>query len=100
TVPRARHAFPTRRSSELGSGGTPAPNGCVLAGGELLVRRTDLSARQSAPEGAAASRAREAAATRALGHDPGAQFHLRPPEPDHRSEDHTSELQSRENLVC
>src|SRR5690606_41578082 len=46
---------------------------------------------------------RDGADRRGLGHAP-ALHHLDPvvvPEgPDHRSEEHTSELQSRENLVC
>ena len=50
---------------------------------ELPVRRPDLPARQPAAARAARARARQAAPARPLGHDAGAELHLRPPEPRH-----------------
>ena len=56
----------------------------LLAGGQLPVGRPDLPAGQPAAEGAAAARAHQAAAARALGHHAGAELHLRAPEPGHQ----------------
>ena len=56
----------------------------VLAGGELPVGRPDLPAGQPAAARAAAGRARQAAAARALGHHPGAEPVVRAPEPGHQ----------------
>ena len=50
---------------------------CLVARGQLSVRRPDLPARQPAAARAAAAGAREAAVARALGHDPGAELRLR-----------------------
>src|SRR5690606_35538835 len=58
-------------------------HGCVLARRELPLGRADLPDGEPAAQGAAAAGTREAAAARALGHDAGAEFRLRPSEPDH-----------------
>ncbi len=56
----------------------------LVAGGQLPVGRADLPDGQPAAARAAAARAREAAAARPLGHDPGTELRLRPPQPgDH-----------------
>ena len=52
-----------------------------MARGQLPVGRADLPARQPAAARAAGARARQAAAARPLGHDPGPELHLRPPQP-------------------
>ena len=54
---------------------------CLLAGRELPLGRPDLPARQPAAARAAARRARQAAAARPLGHDPGPELRLRAPQP-------------------
>src|SRR5690606_42082175 len=79
-----RHSFPTRRSSDLGADrgvetGVPAPLsaqrcGDQTAGGVPGDLRGDRRRRHSG--------------------------HRRGPASNVRSEEHTSELQSRENLVC
>ena len=58
-----------------------APDRRLLARGELPLRRPDLPARQPAPHDTAGARARQAAAPRPLGHDPGPEHDLRPHEP-------------------
>src|SRR5436309_11536613 len=74
--PRDLHSFPTRRSSDLGSSSS---RGCrtrwlpALCGG-LRLRTSPCHCRRSS-------------ASTSTG-------------PQSRSEEHTSELQSRENLVC
>src|SRR5207302_7353726 len=70
-APRCLHSFPTRRSSDL------------------LWRAPDPRSVRTARLSADVSRA-----VRSVGRE------LRPRAPEHRSEEHTSELQSRENLVC
>src|SRR5207302_9927370 len=70
---RDLHSFPTRRSSDL----RPARAACVRS---HLPGRGPLAARDRGP-----AAARLAARPRARGP---------------RSEEHTSELQSRENIVC
>src|SRR5690606_41323734 len=73
-------SFPTRRSSDLGAGAAhPA--------GAQLRRRLGRADLRAVPESRRASPT--AAAAPAAPGDGGA-----------RSEEHTSELQSRENLVC
>ncbi len=67
-----------RRSARRGRARSDRP---LLAGGQLPLRGSDLSARQSALARAAAARAHQAAAARSLGHDAGTQFHLRPCQP-------------------
>ena len=58
-----------------------ATDGRLLARGQLPLRGPDLPARQPAAAGASPAGAREAPAARPLGDHPGAQLHLRPPEP-------------------
>src|SRR5262249_10236625 len=53
----------------------------LLARGQLLVGRTDLSLREPVAARAAQGRAHQAAASRPLGHDAGPKFHLRTPQP-------------------
>ena len=86
-----------RRASWLGcwSGSSRSPAGRTARGRrvaadrrlvarrELPLRRPDLPARQSAAARAAGRRARQAAPARPLGHDAGAQSHLRAPESRH-----------------
>src|SRR5690606_41602861 len=77
------HSFPTRRSSDL------------CCSGRSAVRSTSLSRRPSprvrTPKNAQAGRGRARRMTPGHGEDTPLQ---------ERSEEHTSELQSRENLVC
>ena len=58
-----------------------AADECVLAGVQLPVGRNDLPAGQPAAEAAAAARARQASAARALGHEPRAVVRVGAPEP-------------------
>src|SRR5690606_40275456 len=96
-LPRHLHSFPTRRSSDLAAE-QPLPEPRLVGlvrGRALLVVGVGLVAiarlvRQREPrdEGEAArARAVRIGAVRAF-------------DPLPRSEEHTSELQSRENLVC
>src|SRR5690606_42158526 len=87
---RALHSFPTRRSSDLG---------CAVLGdfvavqrhlAEHLVHLVQLGLKCSAGAAGLGGRAARATAPRRL--------NLTALDP--RSEEHTSELQSRENLVC
>src|SRR5690606_41581627 len=92
---RDRHSFPTRRSSDLAGGGVAALEGGGVLGGRLprgvQVEQVDEEVvRQRAGPGG------EDAVLRLL--VVGAQ-HAQTADQD-RSEEHTSELQSRENLVC
>src|SRR5690606_41631125 len=75
------HSFPTRRSSDLGAqyGGSTSAI-LINLPGESSSAVTAIDGHQMARQG----RAGPALVTAALG----------------RSEEHTSELQSRENLVC
>src|SRR5690606_40419013 len=84
----ALHSFPTRRSSDL-AGHVPAPAPGVIARPAV---RPDTNGRPRPPVPR-----------------PGRDGHRSPSDPasparpetrEHRSEEHTSELQSRENLVC
>src|SRR5690606_39886490 len=88
--PRASHSFPTRRSSDLGVSPFRGGRACARAGGTLR------SGRRQAPALPLAD---------AHIHDFGRVEFVMPgegrgPELFSRSEEHTSELQSRENLVC
>src|SRR5690606_41215584 len=73
---RDLHSFPTRRSSDLGGGGSGA--GSAAAGSPARARPGGRCCRGK-------SRTRRSGT---------------PPTGRPRSEEHTSELQSRENLVC
>ena len=64
--------------------GSGAENRCLLACGELPVRRPDLSLRQPAAERAAGARAHQAHAAGTLGHHAGTEFHLHASESDHQ----------------
>src|SRR5690606_41261806 len=93
-APRSRHSCPTRRSSDLiahHAAQTPAGLPSGLIHGDLFrdnVLWSDGGARPAEP-GAAAP-----------GTEPGGPGRPRAPAQQLRSEEHTSELQSRENLVC
>src|SRR5205807_580335 len=58
-------------------------DGCLLARGQLSLRRSDLLARQPLVEEAARRRAREATPPPPLGHDARPELRLRAPEPHH-----------------
>src|SRR5690606_41500146 len=90
--------FPTRRSSDLGDVGVLADM-AVQLGHEALAEPHDLgvAAALRVEVGAALAAADRHAGERVL------ERLLEPEElddPEVRSEEHTSELQSRENLVC
>src|SRR5690606_40768475 len=88
TVDRDRvlHSFPTRRSSDLAS----ARNmGSLELLGNREVKRGAAISRNAPSENSSIRAPRASASTTSRG---GA--------PVHRSEEHTSELQSREKLVC
>src|SRR5699024_12553899 len=87
---RLLHSFPTRRSSDLAAG----VQDLLLAGVERMARGADLGADDAIRLGAAGGE-RVAAGAGHLGLDVcGVDLSL------HRSEEHTSELQSRFDLVC
>src|SRR5207253_10540813 len=80
-APRVLHSFPTRRSSDLG--GMPGPSSCTSIRTRPCssVRRTSTRPRSSAYLSAFSTRFTSTCRSR-------------------RSEEHTSELQSRGHLVC
>src|SRR5690606_41627744 len=86
--PRGRHSFPTRRSSDLRrKNSTPVGSKKAGQGGKILTQHSGLPPRShdgnawdKREQAKAAAEARRKA--------------------EKRSEEHTSELQSRENLVC
>src|SRR5690606_41450891 len=80
--PPVLHAFPTRRSSDLGRRAVRRPRKRVNRREEILRAATDAFAAQGFNNASLADIAA------GLGVTPA------------RSEEHTSELQSRENLVC
>src|SRR5690606_39625864 len=83
---RARPSFPTRRSSDLGTATVARP--LQIALGSIPIDRNMAMATR-----ALATLNRPGIATSATS--------FSPPGPSAtRSEEHTSELQSRENLVC
>src|SRR5690606_41401830 len=92
-APTALHSFPTRRSSDL----APVPHRRACP--DPRARRGSTHLRGGAPRGggngpaAGAGRGPDPGDRPAAEHPPGAA-------PEVRSEEHTSELQSRENLVC
>src|SRR5690606_41601043 len=85
-VPLLLHSFPTRRSSDLSS--------CRPRCSWPASRRATWSSRSSSTTPAPAP-ARRGGSTTSAGSVGGAAAG-----PTTRSEEHTSELQSRENLVC
>src|ERR1700738_1211210 len=56
-------------------------DGCVLAGRQLPVGRSDLSLRQPAAQANPNKGTHQAAAPRPLGNNPGVELHLCPPNP-------------------
>src|SRR5438477_7034052 len=78
--PRDLHSFPTRRSSDL------ADDEKVV--GRVIDARAEGEGADELPRAAEEPRAAQ----------PGG--HGSPAEPEQRSEEHTSELQSHVNLVC
>src|SRR5690606_40783195 len=91
-APACRRSFPTRRSSDLGPSAATSCAGASTASPASIGADADrvvaAAATAAAATGAAAwvsvAAAGSCSATRGFG----------------RSEEHTSELQSRENLVC
>src|SRR5690606_41668069 len=84
-----RLSFPTRRSSDLsGRGAPPSSVGFAVAGSPVTARCTRCSPSRAGPPAASG------------GARPPARQARRAYPPGRRSEEHTSELQSRENLVC
>src|SRR5690606_40523981 len=93
--PRHLHSFPTRRSSDLSAAPSPPPAPSAPASDEapgahpggIVVQAIDDEA-DAFPDELAAPE------------PPAISEHDHDDDPDARSEEHTSELQSRENLVC
>src|SRR5690606_39873505 len=83
SAPRALHSFPTRRSSDLAAASPSPVRDRACSPGSAGPRRTRWCAGRA---GTGCSR-RRGRSGRAPARRP-------------RSEEHTSELQSRENLVC
>src|SRR5690606_39431973 len=99
-LPRCPHSFPTRRSSDLQTemAGTLMTEPVELAGGAPLPAHLPPLPR---PQQGPFTRVANAIADEVTGLPTplaAAQWETRPYRP--RSEEHTSELQSRENLVC
>src|SRR5206468_10983966 len=92
-VPRDLPSFPTRRSSDLGSEHV-VPTHTVAAGRSATFRTTTLRGRKTW----SASRCMSHAAPSPLG--PSTSTRVEVLGPRGRSEEHTSELQSRSDLVC
>src|SRR5690606_39694231 len=93
TAPPPLHSFPTRRSSDLHLiAQPPCPASSGRGGAAPLVRH----------RGDARRRGQSQAPSRTLSHRRAAPGHRAGalPGAGGRSEEHTSELQSRENLVC
>src|SRR5207249_10808996 len=79
------HSFPTRRSSDLAKATRGA---CAPGSGKGAAEHLDC-------QGAAGSESKRRAAKA-----PGTGAHRTGERQDHRSEEHTSELQSRFDIVC
>src|SRR5690606_41994392 len=80
-APRDLHSFPTRRSSDLGDGRAAREDGRAARALPRQEVRVVLDVEDEHAPGRAVRVRRDAAR-------------------EQRSEEHTSELQSRENLVC
>src|SRR5699024_11419069 len=99
-APHAPLSCPTRRSSDLG---VPAANPCESCCGKSFATETEASMPESADQAATAS---STAAVSASPLEPirisraSSEEVSSPPSPPLRSEEHTSELQSRFDLVC
>src|SRR5690606_41387019 len=91
--PRDLPSFPTRRSSDLRIEGTP-----VLAPGASRMRRS-TAARLDPDSGSLSELDLTAGSTLIVSFDDDSEDR-RTTYSGERSEEHTSELQSRENLVC
>src|SRR5690606_41102059 len=89
----ALHSFPTRRSSDI----VPAQRRRRLPSG---LRRLAAAGRRLRLGRACATGELLRQSPRPAAAGPAAVQHLHPTEPAARSEEHTSELQSRENLEC
>src|SRR5690606_39758106 len=85
---RHLHSFPTRRSSDLSSSTFPLPTSCATR------LRVTLATGITTPISAAASRPKSKSFCSSTFVNVGVKSRFT------RSEEHTSELQSRENLVC
>src|SRR5207302_3514930 len=90
--PRDLHSFPTRRSSDL-----VAKVNLALAG---LPSFTAIEALAGAAQGDALAERTRAALAGRIHIGPEIDYLERAFDASRRSEEHTSELQSRENLVC
>src|SRR5690606_42081142 len=93
-APRSLHSFPTRRSSDLENGGSAFLfvylAGAFGIGLPLLISELTIGRRgRRSASGSIRAVAAESGASSRWGAVGGL-----------RSEEHTSELQSRENLVC
>src|SRR5690606_42121956 len=94
--PRALHSFPTRRSSDL-------PVKCTFPGStRSSLPRKRLPSRRALPFTIATALTAKRYRIDSGGRSERRQepFELRGETVELRSEEHTSELQSRENLVC
>src|SRR5690606_41903681 len=95
--PRDLHSFPTRRSSDLPGttpwGGPRFTSGTAEALTGHLARTSPTCADRAGSFNAMTARDLPGPSVPQPGGAPG-------PAPGARSEEHTSELQSRENLVC
>src|SRR5690606_40612276 len=89
---RASYSFPTRRSSDLAA---PGPQPVAAVPVRRHPRHPPGQGFPQRPGGAA-----DAALEPELRRDPFRRLPVRDDRPVLRSEEHTSELQSRENLVC
>src|SRR5690606_42153553 len=91
---RVLHSFPARRSADLGGGG-----GCEVSSGAFWTQRPCAVHVMPSPQ-SLPGRQREMHVPSGPQCEPGehslSSVHLG----SARSEEHTSELQSRENLVC
>src|SRR5690606_41980801 len=95
---RAPHPFPTRRSSDLNLAMTDKIGGEQVTGGCLAVTVFEGTEQQVAARHELTSAVLREAGGTSLGPEPAQAWeHGRF---DARSEEHTSELQSREKLVC
>src|SRR5690606_41866859 len=96
-VPRTTHSFPTRRSSDLRAHGGGVPLGRLRSGNVVQTVPVARAHQPSGRDGVSGRVVVDAAEV-----IPVVTFSLAisPVSSPFRSEEHTSELQSRENLVC
>src|SRR5206468_10603073 len=95
SAPRHLHSFPTRRSSDLG------PGSIELTAPDLISAPTArrITKATVTPPASSDARRRHTANVR-RGRHGGCCKPQEPSPPGPRSEEHTSELQSRSDLVC